>query len=153
MASNGQGLRIIIQILLGVVIVVLAYFLYVSITAPWDAVEQEREVTRLTRVQMSDVRNAIIRYEREEDRFPSTLDSLVIWMKTDSFTVANLDSLFRMSFNPDSMLFSPRSGSRFLYTLNDTGRVHIYMLKDPDSDDQIGSEIPDVTQLNASSWE
>ena len=77
----------------------------------------------------------------------------MIWLKTDSLTVANLDSLFGASFNPDSLYYSPRTGNAFLYALNDTGRVAIYLLKDPDSDDQIGAETPDVTQLNAASWE
>jgi len=153
MASNSQGLKIGIQILLGLVIVALAYWLYVSITAPWDAVEQQREVTRQTRLRMDKVRAALIRYERQQDRYPYALDSLLIWVKTDSLTSANLDSLFGADFDPDSMLFSPRTGNRFLYSVNDTGRVAIYLLKDPDTDDQIGSEIPDVTQLNAASWE
>ena len=95
---------------------------------------------------------AYIQHERTEDRFPRTLDSLMIWVKTDSATVADWDSLYGL--NPDSMLFSPRTGNRFLYTLNDTGRVAIYLLKDPDSADQIGSTNPDdITTLNASSWE
>ena len=63
------------------------------------------------------------------------------------------DSLFGPGFNPDSLLFSPRTGDRFVYALNDTGRVAIYLLKDPNTEDQIGSAVPDVTQLNAASWE
>ncbi|MFQ5568118.1 MAG: hypothetical protein ACE5G0_00500 [Rhodothermales bacterium] len=107
----------------------------------------------MTRERMDKVRIALIRYERAEDRFPGGLDSLVLWLKTDSASVANLDSLFGLGFDPDSMLFSPRTRKRFLYTLNDTGRVAVYLLKDPDSEDQIGSETPDITQLNAASWE
>lgn len=153
MASSSQGLRIAIQVLLGIAIVALAYWLYVSITAPWDAVEHERELTRQTRERMDKVRTALIRFERIEDRYPGGLDSLVTWVKTDSFMVANTDSLFGASFNPDSLIYSPRTGSQFVYAVNDTGRVAIYLLKDPDSEDQIGSEVPDVTQLNAASWE
>lgn len=153
MASSSQGLRIAIQVLLGIAIVALAYWLYVSITAPWAAVEHEREVTRLTRQQMDKVRTALIRYERETDRFPGTLDSLMMWVNTDSFMVANSDSLFGEAFNTDSLIYSPRTGNTFVYSVNDTGRVAIYLLKDPDSEDQIGSEVPDVTQLNAASWE
>ena len=77
----------------------------------------------------------------------------MIWVRADSTIQANPDSVFGASFNLDSLFFSPRTGSRFLYTLNDTGRVKIYYLKDPDTDDHIGSESPDVTQLNAASWE
>ncbi len=150
--ASSQGLRIAIQVLLGIAILALGYWLYVSITAPWVAVEQERAITAETRGQMGKVRIALIRHERALDKFPSTLDSLVIWVRTDSATVANWDSLYGV--NPDSMLYSPRTGNRFLYTLIDTGRVAIYLLKDPDSDDQIGSTNPDdITTLNAASWE
>jgi hypothetical protein len=41
----------------------------------------------------------------------------------------------------------------FELTVNDTARVKTYLLKDPDSDDQIGTVEPDVTRLNAASWE
>ena len=150
--ASSQGLRIAIQVLLGIAIIALGYWLYDSITAPWAAVEQERAITAQTRAQMDKVRIALIRHERTEDKFPSTLDSLIIWVKTDSATVADWDSLYGL--NPDSMLYSPRTGNRFLYTLNDTGRVAIYLLKDPDSGDQIGStNSDDITTLNAASWE
>ena len=150
--ASSQGLRIAIQVLLGIAIIALGYWLYVSITAPWAAVEQERAITAETRGQMNKVRLALITHERALDKFPSTLDSLVIWVRTDSATVVDWDSLYGV--NPDSMLYSPRTGNRFLYTLIDTGRVAIYLLKDPDSDDQIGSTNPDdITTLNAASWE
>ncbi len=150
--ASSQGLRIAIQVLLGIAIIALGYWLYVSITAPWAAVEQERAITAETRGQMNKVRLALITHERALDKFPSTLDSLIIWVRTDSATVADWDSLYGL--NPDSMLYSPRTGNRFLYTLNDTGRVAIYLLKDPDSGDQIGStNSDDITTLNAASWE
>ena len=148
-----QGLKIVIQIVLGLVIIGLGYWLYASITEPWDAVEREREVTAMTRAQMDKVRIALIRHDRVEDRFPSTLDSLMIWLRADSLVQANPDTVFGGSLNLDSLFYSPRTGNRFVYALNDTGRVKIYLLKDPDSEDQIGSETPDVTQLNAASWE
>jgi len=153
MASSSQGLRTAIQVLLAIVIIALFYWLYVSITAPYAAVERAQEITDLTRERMEKVRTSLINYEREEDKFPGTLDSLVMWVRTDSFMVANRDSLLGTNLPLDSLIYSPRTGSRFLYSVNDTGRVAIYLLKDPDSDDQIGSELPDVTQLNAASWE
>ena len=151
---GGQGVKIVIQIVLGLVIIALGYWLYVSITEPWDAVERERAITAMTRDQMGKVRIALIRHERVEDHFPGTLDSLLIWMRQDSLIQANPDSVFEAAgINIDSLFYSPRTGAKFIYALNDTGRVKIYLLKDPDSDDQIGSETPDVTQLNAASWE
>ena len=153
MALGNQGLRIGIQVLLGIVILALGYFLYQSITAPWQAIEREREITEETRERMDKVRLALIRHERVEDRFPGTLDSLMIWVRQDSLILADPDQFFEGSLNLDSLIYSPRTGSKFVYALNDTGRVKIYLLKDPDTEDQIGSETPDVTQLNAASWE
>jgi hypothetical protein len=153
MASSSQGIRTAVQVLLAIVIIALFYWLYVSITAPYAAVERAREVTELTRDRMELVRTSLVTYERQEDTFPSTLDSLMLWIRSDSFMVANRDSLLGRTVNYDSLFYSPRTGNRFLYSLNDTGRVAIYLLKDPDSEDQIGSELPDVTQLNAASWE
>ncbi len=151
---GSQGLKIVIQIVLGLVIIALGYWLYVSITGPWDAVERKRAITAATRAQMSNVRIALIRHKRVENRFPSTLDSLMIWVQQDPLIQANPDSIFGVAgLDLDSLLYSPRTGAKFIYTLNDTGRVKIYLLKDPDSDDQIGSETPDVTQLNAASWQ
>lgn len=147
-----SGLRTGLQVLLGIIIVVLGYWLYVSITEPWAVVEQERAMTEQTRERMDDVRTALIRYQRTNQRFPSSLDSLMIWVQQDSIIQANQDSLFG-DLSLDSLTFSPRTGKRFEYALNDTGRVAVYLLKDPDSEDQIGSEAPDVTLLNAASWE
>jgi len=153
MASSSQGLRTAIQVLLAIVIIALFYWLYVSITAPYAAVERAQEITDMTRERMEKVRTSLITYERREDDFPSTLDSLMLWVRSDSFMVANRDSLLGTELSLDSLTYSPRTGNRFLYSVNDTGRVAIYLLKDPDSEDYIGSELPDVTQLNAASWE
>ena len=68
----GQGLRTVIQILLGLVIIGLGYWLYVSITEPYAAIERAEEVTRQTRERMNDVRQALIRYEQREDHFPGS---------------------------------------------------------------------------------
>lgn len=153
MASNSSGLRIGIQILLGIVIIGLAYFLYVSITEPWAIEERKREMTQMTRQRMDKVRTALIRHERQQDRFPSSIDSLIIWTKQDSLLSLRTDSIFGVGFMLDSLKYSPRTGNAFEYSVNDTGRVAIYLLKDPDSNDQIGDELPDVTQINAASWE
>lgn len=151
---DSQRVKVSVQVLLGIVILALCYWLYISITGPWKAIEQERAVTQTTRDRMDDVRTALVRHERELDLFPSTLDSLMIWVRQDSVIMSNPDSVFEsVGINLDSLLYSPRTGKQFEYVLNDTGRVHIYLLTDPDSDDRIGSETPDVTLLNAASWE
>lgn len=146
-------MRTVLQLVLAIIIVGLAYFLYVSITEPYEAVEARREMTRITRERMGQVRAALGVYQRANGRYPSSLDSLVLFVRTDSLVSAKADSLFGEGFMPDSLAFSPRTGATFEYALNDTGRVVIYLLKDPDSDDRIGALIPDITLLNAASWE
>lgn len=153
MASSSQGIRVGIQIFLGIVIVALAYWLYVSITEPWEVVERQEALTQATRARMDDIRTALINYEREHDRFPLTLDSLVTYIEQDSVMQASRDSIFGDTFTLDSLLYSPRTGQRFEYAVNDTARVKTYLLRDPDTDDQIGTLDPDPTRLNAASWE
>ncbi|MDA0874224.1 MAG: hypothetical protein O3C45_04090 [Bacteroidetes bacterium] len=138
---------------LALAILVLTYFLYESITAPYEAVERQKEMTEMTRKRMSEVRAAMIEYQRREGRYVTTLDSLVMWLKTDSAMVASSDSLFGATFAADSLLFSPRTGNRFELAINDTSRTATYRLDDPDSDDYIGTLTGDVTELNAASWE
>jgi len=153
MASNGQGLRTAIQILLAIVIVGLGYLLYTSITEPHEVIERQREMTQMTRARMDKVRTVLGVYQRANGRYPHTLDSLVTYARTDSFMMANADSLLGAGFNLDSLTHSPRTGKVFEYAVNDTSRVVIYLLKDPDSNDQIGSLQPDITLLNAANWQ
>jgi type II secretory pathway pseudopilin PulG len=153
MAVSSQGLNKAIQFILAIVIAGLGYVLYLSITEPYEAVERRKEVTRQTRERMSDVRTALIMYQRENDRYPLTLDSLVAYVQTDSLIGVAADSIFGVGFLADSLVYSPRTGRIFEYAVNDTSRVKIYLLKDPDSEDVVGSLQPDITLLNASSWE
>ena len=153
MASSSQGLRVGIQIVLAIVIIGLGYWLYLSITEPWAVVERQEQMTERTRDRMDDVRSALIRYEEQQGRFPATLDSLQMWVETDSLIQTQVDSLFGAEFNADSLIFSPRTGEQFQYAVNDTARVMMYRLEDPNTDDVIGTLEPDPTQLNAASWE
>ncbi len=41
----------------------------------------------------------------------------------------------------------------FGLAVNDTSRTNSYLLTDPDSDDYIGTDTGDITELNAASWE
>jgi type II secretory pathway pseudopilin PulG len=153
MAVSSQGLNKAIQFILAIVIAGLGYVLYLSITEPYEAVERRKEVTRQTRERMSDVRTALIMYQRDNERYPLTLDSLVAYVQTDSLIGVAADSIFGVGFLADSLVYSPRTGRIFEYAVNDTSRVKIYLLKDPDSEDVVGSLQPDITLLNASSWE
>lgn len=153
MASSSRRLQTGLQIVLGIAIVVLAYVLYVSITEPYDRVERQKEITEQTRERMRDVRTAMVQYERRNGRYITSLDSLVMWIRADSFMTATTDSLFGANTNLDSLIYSPRTGKMFELAINDTTRVATYQLSDPDSDDAIGTTTGDVTRLNASNWE
>lgn len=153
MASSGQGLRAGIQILLAIVIVGLAYWLYLSITEPYKLIEQQEMLTEQTRDRMSDVRTALIRYEDQRGRYPMTLDSLLMFARQDSLLSMKTDSVFGAAIVLDSLIYSPRTGKQFDYSVNDTAQVKTYLLQDPDSEDHIGTLEADVTRLNAASWE
>lgn len=145
----------IISGVLAVVIIVLAWLLYDSIVTPFEKVEQQREITEQTRHRMMRVRDALVEHQRREDEFPESLDELVEWLKTDEDMVEMGDSLFAFQppneYDPDSIIYSPRTGERFEYALNDTLRPNIYLLEDPDTDDAIGS-LERTTHLNAANW-
>ncbi len=151
MASG--SLRTGLQILLWVLIAALSYFLYLSITEPYKAIERQQELTDMTRERMDQVRQVAIQYESQYERFPSTIDSLLLYAKMDSVFTMKRDSVLGMELNVDSLIYSPRTGKMFSYTANDTSRVKTYLLEDPDSDDSIGTLMSDVTLLNAASWE
>ena len=153
MASSSRVLQTTLQVVLGIVILVLGWFLYDSITTPYARVERQQEVTEMTRDRMNLVRQALILFERDHGRYISTLDSLALWVQTDSTMQADADSIFGSGFMPDSLVHSPRTGRMFEYAVNDTSRTQTYLLSDPDSDDFIGTLTGDVTQLNAASWE
>ena len=149
----------LISIVLGIIIIVLGYYLYRSIVEPYQVVIEREKMTERVRHRMENVRDALVQYERRNDEFPENLDSLVKFLKTDSLMQAQGDSLFKAhpqnaDYNPDSIIYSPRDTQRFKYTLNDTITPSLYLLEDPDTttDDRIG-DLTRTTWLNAASWE
>lgn len=142
-----------IQVVLGLVIIGLAYFLYYSITEPYDRIERRQALTEQTRARMSHIRTALVDYDRDSANFPDSLHLLRQHIEKDSLLSTRQDSIFGESINLDSLFYSPRTGKRFLYTLSDTGRVETYLLEDPDSDDKIGTLTGDPTMTNSASWE
>lgn len=154
MATTSSGtIQTAIQALLVVVIVGLAYFLYQSVTEPYERIEREQRLTEQTRQRMTNVRTALVDYERDSASYPDSLGLLLQHVRGDSVLSARQDSVFGRSLNPDSLLFSPRTGNRFQYAISDTGRVETYLLEDPDTDDRIGTLTGDPTQANAANWE
>jgi hypothetical protein len=153
MASSRQKLRTGVQIVLTIAIIALSYFLYQAITEPYERIERQQEITDQTRERMTHIRTALVDYERDSANFPDSLDLLLAHIQADTMLSTAQDSIFGESINLDSLLFSPRTGNRFLYTVSDTGRVETYFLEDPDTDDQIGTLSGDPTQTNVASWE
>jgi hypothetical protein len=145
----------IIQLILAIIIAALAYVLYHSIKDPYKAIERQEELTELTRGRMEHIRTGLTRFYELNERFPLTLDTLVTFVQEDSLLVARPDSFFTMTpYYPDSLPFLPRDPERsFEYAVNDTSRIKIYFLKDPDTDDTIGALTPDITMVHAASWE
>lgn len=151
MASRTQQIRVGLQIVLGIAIIGLSYYLYYSITEPYDRIERKQQLTEQTRARMGHIRTALIDYERDSTAFPDSLDLLLPHIERDTALSAARDTAWAVSL--DSLLYSPRSGKQFQYTLSDTGRVETYLLEDPDSDDQIGTLSGDPTMTNSASWE
>jgi uncharacterized protein YdgA (DUF945 family) len=153
MASRSTQLRIGIQVVLAAVILGLAYYLYYSITEPYDRIERQQQITERTRDRMTNIRTALIDYERDSTSFPDSLDLLLEHIRRDSLLSTAQDSVFGDTITVDSLPFSPRTGKRFKYTVSDTGRVETYLLEDPDTEDKIGTLSGDPTQTNAATWE
>lgn len=155
--------NMIYTVVLGIVIVVLGWYLYHSIVDPYKIVEERERMTERVRSNMEHIRDGLIQYNRRKDTFPPTqggLDSLLAFMRTDSLITTQMDSLFKddpevgYTFNLDSLIYSPRPPhKRFEYALNDTINPEIYLLADPDTSysDKIGS-LEKITLLNAPSW-
>ena len=150
---SSRQIRIGLQIFLAIVIVVLAFILYDSITSPWEAVEQEEQLTEDTRERMSALRDAIIDFERTEGAFPESIEVVLAYIEDDDELREEFAERFGEDFDLDSLLYSPRSGERFEYAMQDTAEAATYRLDDPETDDYIGTLTGDVTQTNAASWE
>ena len=153
MASRSKQIRIGVQVGLAVVILGLSYYLYYSITEPYDRIERQQQLTEQTRARMTHIRTALVDYERDSTTYPDSLSLLLDHVRRDSTLLAAPDSATGDSINLDSLLYSPRTGTSFQYTVNDTGRVETYLLEDPDTEDKIGTLSGDPTKTNAASWE
>lgn len=153
MASRSKQIRIGLQVVLAAVILGLSYYLYNSITEPYNRIERQKKLTEQTRTRMTHIRTALTDYERDSASFPDSLSLLLDHVRRDSMLLDPPDSAAGDSINLDSLLYSPRTGKRFQYTVNDTGRVETYLLEDPDTDDKIGTLSGDPTKTNAASWE
>lgn len=142
----------IVSIFLLLVILGLGYWLYVSITGPWQKVQEERAVTEQVRDRMTQINTALRYYNEQNNTFPANLDSLMVFLERDSLFQVQKEEILKMRhFDPSTFLRSPRSGNMFTYALNDSVRPQLYLLEDPDTDDHIGT-LTRVTDRGAPSW-
>lgn len=147
----------LISAILIVVIIALSVWLYQSITGPYKKVLRHKAEIKMVQTRMSNIRDVLIKYKNKHGHFPPGLDSLVVFLKTDSAMVAKGAKEFPEvigSYNPDSLIYSPiPPHSKFEYARNDTIRPELYLLVDPsDTTLKIGS-LTRTTLLNAGSWE
>lgn len=149
----------IITVILALLILFLAWFLYHSIVDPYQEVLEEEAMVERERHRMELVRDVLVQYRNRRGNFPPTdggLDSLVAFLKSDTLMTERGDSLFTFmppsEYNPDSLIYSPRPPhNKFEYTLNDTIRPVLYLLENPGSEDKIG-DLERTTLLNAPNW-
>ena len=148
----------ILSVVLGIIIIALSVFLYDSIVTPYQEVKEREAAKEGVRNRMLTLKDALVQYESKFGHFPPTeggMDSIVVFLQTDSLMVSMGDSLFAqlppLEYSPESLVIAPLSGTKFIYTHIDTTRPPLYLLEDPDSDDAIGS-LSRTTMRNAPSW-
>lgn len=158
MASDGSRSDLPLRIVLTLAVIGLAVaLLYVTVVPAQKAAEMQA-VRASTHQRMSDVRTALTAFREVNEEYPSTLDSLVLFARTDSTFQARIASE-DARVNPvsvDSMILAPTSGRPFQYAANrDTSGVDSYWLGNPDTpSDSIGARGPDGPRYrNAASWE
>lgn len=158
MATSGaSSSELAIRAVLGLFIVGLVVVLYFVTVVPAQEAKAREHETSITRERMGDIRTALIAYRDSMQSYPSTLDSLVLFARSDSAfqaQIATQEERLR-PVSVDSLVFSPRTGSRFLYdVVEDTTGLQIYWLGDPDQTaDSIGTHEPAPAYRNAASWE
>ena len=91
-------MRAIIQIVLGILIVVLAYFVYNSIMTPirFNKLKDVRELAAIER--LIDIREAQKAYKDVNTQYTADFDSLITFLKNDSFTITRAIGTIPESF-------------------------------------------------------
>jgi len=88
-----------IQVVLAVAIIVLAYLLWESINKPIRFNREKDRIERATIQRLKDIRTAQLAFRSEHGRFTGDFDSLITFLKTDSFSVVKA-----IGSVPDSMI-------------------------------------------------
>jgi regulator of protease activity HflC (stomatin/prohibitin superfamily) len=125
-AGDPLYIHIILYVVIAILIVIL---IKVAIIDPKEIVAVEKFNRIESRLRMDNIKEAQILWEKKHGTFTDNLDSLILFVKQDSFvdSVVNaFDSLTMKSANPfkplshgefsaDSLIYSPRSHS--MYTI------------------------------------
>jgi len=88
-----------IQVVLAVAIIVLGYLLWESIQKPIRFNKEKDRIEQATIQRLKDIRTAQLAFRSEHGRFTGDFDSLIIFLKTDSFSVVQA-----IGSVPDSMI-------------------------------------------------
>ena len=92
-------MKIIIQVALLIAIVALSYLLWSSINKPIDFNREKLAREEATIQRLKDIRKAQLAFKSEYNRYTGNFDSLIIFLKTDSFSVVKA-----VGSVPDSMI-------------------------------------------------
>ncbi len=88
-----------IQVALAVAIIVLVYLLWESIQKPIRFNKEKDRIEQATIQRLKDIRTAQLAFRSENGRFTGDFDSLITFLKTDSFSVVQA-----IGSVPDSMI-------------------------------------------------
>ena len=125
-------MKVVIQIILFAAICVVAYFVYESIQKPLRFNAEEKRRREATVQRLKDIRTAQVAFRSERKEYTKSFDTLINFLKTDSFKVVKiigdeddsatvatgkiiretimvsvLDSLFKKGYHVDSLRFVP----------------------------------------------
>lgn len=92
-------MKTVIQIILLAAIIVLTYMLYESIQGPIRFNKEKKLREDATIARLKDIRTAEIAYKSEYDRFTGSFDTLIAFLKADSFRVVQ-----KIGSIPDSLI-------------------------------------------------
>lgn len=142
-------------VLKAVIVLLLAALVYV-LYEPYKIREQEELYKKESRLRMINIRAAQLTFISESGRYCSTLDSLVTYIK-EKLQAGTMDaSIFKPlthgSFEPDSLLHSPKSLQPYSLQSVETTVIKKYLLEDLDGYGSIGS-LTDDMRVNKASWE
>ncbi len=124
-----------IHLILYVVIAFLIFILVkVAYIDPSEIMEQEKYFKKESRLRMANLREAERLWQVKYGKFTDNLDSLIIFLKNDQSVkkaMTGIDSITKRptnpfdnlldgTFNPDSLVFSPKSRQRYIVQVDTT---------------------------------